>query len=543
MSKVAIAVTFLAACAIAWGATPPAPEPASPGTLGEPADTIQLLYVGVPELPENLSPATAWTCAERASLDLLYGRLVQVRLDEPPGQHYQPDLAAKLPEGDGLRRHVEMRRDAYWSDGERVTAADVRHTAQLLRSTSNWRERVEVPRFDGPPFALDFTFKHGLRDCFAPLAFYVLPQRYRGQTLGRADDAAFAKAPVGSGPFVYAGRQIEGNRAVAVFKANPLNRDHGLHRGAPSEIRMVSWKDMRDHPQQPTPQLVLDFTERSLDSWKKKGYTSATNVVNRRVYFLAVNHRVPALANTDLRRALAHAIDREKILLQCFRGDGISTKRDVPLSGPFPARCWASCPPPRVPDDPYQPDLAKALAKKLGQTSNQLRLSLKYPADAPGVKEACAAIVEQVHKLFGDVGVAITIAPAPLTPPQMRAALHDRDYELAYHHWDFPDDNYWLWPLFDPNPDAMRPGGSNFLGYDNDAKLQTLLRAAMSRRQFSVARDIQQSVHAHLYQRMPLIPLWQLSRTCLVQSSLKVPMLDPERPFANILDWRLNPAP
>ena len=500
--------------------------------------TYRVLYVGVPELPENLSPATAWTCAERAALDLLYSRLVQVRLDEPPGQRYEPDLAAKLPEGDGLHRHVELRRDAYWSDGERVTAADVRHTAQLLRSTSNWRERVEMPRFEGLPFALDFTFRHGFRYSFAPLAFYVLPQRYRGRTLNRADDPEFAKAPVGSGPFVYVGKQSEGSRTVAVFKANPFYLGHDGNHGVPREIRMVSWKDLGAQPRQPTPQLLLGASERSLDGWKHKGFAAAATTGNRRVYFLAVNHRLAALANADLRRAMAHAIDRDKILQKCFRGDGISL--DTPLSGPFPAHCWASCPPPRVPEDPYQPELAKALAKKLGHTP--IRIGLKYPADVPGIKEACAAIAEQVRTLCAEVGMDITIDPIAQSPAQMRAALRDRDFELAYHHWDFADDNYWLWPLFDPNPDALRPGGSNFLGYDNDAKLQTLLRAAMSRRQFVALRDLQQSVHAHLYERMPLIPLWQLGQPCLVQSSLKVPTLDPERPFANILDWRLSPV-
>jgi ABC-type transport system substrate-binding protein len=515
--------------------------PATPQAV--PASSDRVLYVAVPELPENLSPATAWTSAERQALDLLFSRLVRVRLDEPPGQRYESDLATKLPERDGLRQHVQLRHDAFWSDGEHVTAADVRHTAQLLRSTSTWRDLLEVPRFDGRPFDLDFMLKHGLLDPYAPLGFYILPRKYRGHSLTRADDSAFAKAPVGSGPYVYRGRKQEGTRMVAVFGANPFYASPGTKRVSVREIRMIAWQDVRALAQQPVPHLILDVPERSLDALKQKGYGEVHARANRRVYFLAVNHRVPALANPDLRRALAHAIARDKILQDCFRGTGEAAKLDVPLSGPFPARCWASCPPPRVPNDPYQPELARSFAKKVGRTSSQLQLSLKYPAEAPGVQAACAAIAEQVTNLFAEASVNITLRLVPLGPQEMRAALRARDYELAYHHWDFADDNYWLWPLFDPHPEALRAGGSNFLGYDNDAKLQTLLRSAMSHRQFAAVRDIQHGIHAHLYERMPLIPLWQLSRTCAVHSSLSAPALDPQRTFATILDWRLGPAP
>src|SRR5262249_52364449 len=61
---------------------------------------------------------------------------------------------------------------------------------------------------------------------------------------------------------------------------------------------------------------------------------------NRRIYFLAVNHLKPALKNENVRRALAHAINREKILDECFRGD-LGKETHHSLNGPFPARSWA----------------------------------------------------------------------------------------------------------------------------------------------------------------------------------------------------------
>src|SRR5262249_37062460 len=109
----------------------------------------------------------------------------------------------------------------------------------------------------------------------------------------------------------------------------------------------------------------------------------------------------------------------------------------------------------------------------------------------------------------------------------------------AYHHIDFPDANFWLWPMFDPSPDALRPGGANYLGYENDAKLQNLFRSALSAREFTTLRDQQHLIHAHLVERMPLIPLWQLHTTIAVHPSLVPVGLDPLLVFPSVLEWKL----
>ena len=498
----------------------------------------RIVYVAVRQLPDNLSPATAFTETERQCLDLLFRRLVQVLLSEKSGQHYEADLAAELPRSDSLRQHLQLRRDAYWSDGDRVTGADVRHTSQLLETTSTWRDLLETPRSDGRPFALTFTSKLGLLDPLAPLRFYVLPQKYRGQPLDRADDPEFAKVPLGNGPFQYVERKQQGKRTVAVFRANPCYERQN-NQNAVREVRLVAWPDIAI--EQPPPHLVLDVPANAVADLKKMGYPDVKSMPGRRVYFLALNHRLPALANQDLRRALAHSIQRDKILQDHFRSPDVSAKLYHPLNGPFLVHSWAYCPSPRVPETIYLPEVAKSFARKAGQQLGPIRLTLKYPADEPGVKDACTALVGQISSLFEQVQVKIALELVPLSSRQMREALYNRDYELAYHHWDYPDDNFSLWPLFDPHPEALRPGGSNFLGYSHDPTLQGLLQNAMSHRNFPVVRDKMQDVHAHLYERMPLIPLWQLPDNFMIHPNLSAPGLDPRQVFLNILNWKVGP--
>jgi len=497
-----------------------------------------VLLVAVRQLPESLSPATATTDSEKRCLDLLFENLVRPRASASLGSYYEPELARSLPMASGLQRRFDLGRRAYWSDGERVTSADVRHTAQLLSQSgaaTAWRDLYEVPRFEGDPFRLTFTQRQGVWDPLEPLSFKVLPQQVKGKPLTRADEPEFAKAPVGSGPYVYAGRKPEGQRVYAVVKANPyFERDLAIR-----EVRLFAWSDPAKDLGQPTPHLVLDLGAKQVESVRKAGFSDIRSLANRRVYFLAVNHRLPALANLDLRRALAHGIDRAKLLADHFQGSGPVAKRSHPLNGPFPSGSWASCPPPRVPEDALQPELARSFAKKAAKDLGTLRLSLKFPADAPGVKEACAALAEQLAKVFADVGATLELKLEPLDAPRLGAALRDHQFELAYQHWDYSNDHYWLWPLFDPHPDALRPGGSNYLGYDGDAKLQSLFRAALSQRHFPAVRDLHHALHAHLYERMPLIPLWQLPTHVAVHPSLQTGDLDPMSIFSNIAEWKL----
>jgi len=522
-----------------------------------------VLYVGVRRLPEFLSPATAWTDAETQAVELLFEALVQPRYRPELGQRYEAGLAERLPDAAPLFRHVELRRDAYWSDGERVTSADVRHTVQLtLDRLASWRDLIQAPRVDQESFAVDFRFSQGYLDPPALLSFKVMPQNYGGKTLVRADDPQFARAPVGSGPYVFAGLKKENGRAVAVFSANPQY----IRAPQPSirEIRMFTWQQPVTDPvaSEARAALLLDVPTEQLQTIKARGPGNIRSALERRVYFLALNHRVPVLGDADLRRALAHAIDREKILDDHFRGvppelhvlEALAPALAVPLrhlgekrsefhhalNGLYPADCWAYCPPPRVSASLYDSGRAKALFRALNKLA-PLKLTLKHPDDDPRVEAACRSICVQVQKLAAEAGSKIQLQPLALPPHTLKQAVARHDYDLAYYHLDYDNEDYWIWPLFDPHPDALLPGGTNFLGYENDAKLQALFRTAMSHRDFPTVRDVTHGVHAHLTLHMPLIPLWQLHRHMLMPANLDIGHLEPLRLFRHVAEWKSTP--
>src|SRR5262249_25594161 len=151
----------------------------------------------------------------------------------------------------------------------------------------------------------------------------VLPPRFGSGPLAQADDEAFARAPVGSGPFVFAGRFEADGRTYVRFTANPHYRGRATH-GTPQgrEVRFfVSRDPVADFAHKSAPlHLLLDVPTQELGQLKAAGVCEINTLPTRRVYFLAVNHRDGLLANQAVRRALAHAIDRPALLADHFGG-------------------------------------------------------------------------------------------------------------------------------------------------------------------------------------------------------------------------------
>src|SRR5207253_1601708 len=289
-------------------------------------------------------------------------------------------------------------------------------------------------------FHIDLTMRQGYLDPLSFMDFKILPE-----SLKRAADVGkFAKAPVGSGPFKFEKDKSKSGEDI-VFVANPYYAEREGKIGLPRirEIHFVVSRDPAADFEQGRLHLLLDLPSKRVKQVAAlPSVTTVPPIRNRRIYFLAVNHTRNVLGNPSLRRAIAHAIDREKILNDVFRDGHADWHR--PLNGPYPRSSWACNQ--NIPADPFNPATAKAAADSARQERPVLpTLTLLYPDDDPAIKQACAMIQKQVHE------VGITLNPAP----RSRAKLHreveeDNNYDLAYYYWDFPNEAYWIWPLLDP---------------------------------------------------------------------------------------------
>lgn len=500
--------------------------------------TFASLLIAVPALPEQLSPATAATYVEKQTLDLLFDRLFSLE-EHSSRKSYRPMAASAAP----VDHAISLRHDLYWSNGNRLTAADIRHTAllmgqaELMGRTSLWREFLEVPRPGGNAFSLHLGYRRTLLDPLAPWTFHILPQYFQGKQLTSADDSKFAKSPIGSGPFQYAGRKVEQEKIHVVFQGNPYD----LRGGARSfrEVRMVALTDAKNLAK-PLPPLILDGPSSQLAALRMLGYKEVTFNHNSQVDFLAINHRKPALASLPLRRAIAHALDRVGMLNRHYRGGDGKVKHHRTLNGLTPRGSWATCPAPRVPDELFNSDQARLFAKQARKNLDKCELTLHYPDGDARTKAACIEIARTITDVLNSAEIKATVHATSLSPGELKRVVQMRDYELAYWSEGNLDQPHAVALLFDSHEEAKNRGGSNYLGYDGDIKLQELMRTALSHRQFMVLQASMHALHAHLNETMPLIPLWQLEPHVLVQPNLRLPALDPNAVFTHIRDWELS---
>jgi ABC-type oligopeptide transport system substrate-binding subunit len=501
-----------------------------------------ILRVGVRELPRYLSPARAWTDSELRGVELLFEGLVKQHPDAAGVMRYEAGLAEGRPQVIQQGRRFHLPRNGQWSNNKPVTSNDVRNTVKLLKEgqgtgrSAEWGKLLDSVTVGGDPYTVDLTLTQGFLDPLAPMTFKVLPQH-----VPDVDGEQFALHPVSSGPFRYLGPKTEGGRPYAAFEINPSYGSRQDKSGRPSirEVRFFRYTDAAKEFELGHLDLALDLTAEEAAKLRAvprlRVDLPRPGAPNRRVYFLALNQRRALLANPKLRRALAFAINREKLLDDHFRG-GLKVHKAI--NGPYPAGSWACNPELKKDRNKDSLDLcdearAKALAQEalseLGQPAP--RLTLLFPDGDARLRKALEALRDQVRSATG-----VQLELQAKEPHQLREEVEvANSYDLAYYHYDFPDETYWLKPLLGS------PGGSreNYLGAQGGPALNQL-QEAMARRHFADVRKHTWLAHEQLLQEMPLVPLWQLDPLAALSEDLEAVPFDPLLVFTDVDRWAVQ---
>lgn len=510
----------------------------------------RILRVAVRDLPRYLSPALATSDSELRAVELLFEGLVTLVPDEGEVLSYRPTLAEGRPRIIPLGREFQLPRQAVWSDGKPLTVGDLRYSVQQMQEgkatgwSAAWGELLDRVQVEADPFRVKLRLRQGFLDPLAPLSFKVVPARSRPNPSERE----FALRPVSSGPFLAPaeGPQPDPSQKwpSLAFRANPAYAARGGRAGLPRirEVRLCLPPNPVAALQARQIDLATDLTAAQAAELSKAGFEvtwPSAKVPNRRITFLAVNHRKGPLANADLRVALARAIAREALLDAHFRGDA-GRKVHRALNGPYPAGSWA-CDPALVSRadssslDPHDPDLARtkwkqALAKL---ATSRVSLTLKYPSGDAQLAAALSALCQEVGKVLP----GLELTPQERTPHELREEVEaTHSYDLAYYHHDFADGSYWLYPLLGP---TGRNGAENYLGYTGG--LVSRVQAATTLRHFSQVREYARAIHRQLLEsEMPLIPLWQLDPLhAYRRGDLEIPPVDPQMLFTRVEEWRV----
>lgn len=230
-----------------------------------------------------------------------------------------------------------LRDDVRWHDGQPVTARDVEFTFNLakdeqtasLLGTAFLAEVAAAEVIDDRTIAFRFARPHAqaLEDFFWP----PLP-RHLLENVAPAElrNAPFNREPVGSGPFRFG--QWRANEQLVLTR----NDDFPEALGGPAAAERVVFRIVPEASTLLTELLTgsvhvdIPLLPDQVRQVRENSSTQLHSFPGRTVYYIGWNNARPPFDDANVRRALAHAINRQEIIDALLYGEGELASSTIP---------------------------------------------------------------------------------------------------------------------------------------------------------------------------------------------------------------------
>lgn len=344
---------------------------------------------------DDLTPASIFGQVNRTSdavLGLAYDSLVDYPHDSLEAQ---PALATSWEPGpDGRSLTLQLREGVTFHNGKPFTSADVQFSIETFAdptwSSQFQRTAAAVTGFDtSDPHAITLTFAHPLSNVLDLLDAVPILDR------DTFDQVREGTGYNGTGAFTFESWQPG---TSLTFARNP-----GYWQG-PAHLDAVEFAQVPDAQGQVAGlragqyDLVLSATPRDVQSLRQNPqftvheFTGASNMP-----YVGFNLTNPDLQEVRLRQAVAHAVDRERIATEIYRG--AATPGSLPWSPSSPAYDAAAAQHYR-----HDPQRARELVAELDSVPT---LPLQFSANLP----EHAAIAQVVQQDLAEVGIPVELRP------------------------------------------------------------------------------------------------------------------------------------
>lgn len=467
------------------------------GTSGRHPWTVPgVLRMGEPQEPDSLNLMFGHNSASDEASVLLYSFLL--RFDD--NGNYIPDLATAVPTraNGGISRDqrtitLHLRKNARWSDGAPVTAADWLFTYDAVRNPRNntktrygWDDIASANAPD--PYTLVIHLKKpsvaalGIMTmggaAYPPLPSHALAN------LPDLNTAAINSAPISSGPFVL---KAWNRGSSIVFEPNPY-----YYRG-PAHLKQLIWKIIPD-----TNTLFSQLETHEIDVYRGVDDNSVARlpqipgitVMHRTIAnwrHLGINTSVAQLHDVRVRQAIAYGIDWKRINDTVYHGYNELARSDV-----YP-QSWAA---PKLPPYAYDPARAHRLLEEAGWTpgadgvlrrgSLTMHLTISATSSAK-TNEQSEVVMQSMLRALG-FDVAIRNYPSTLMFAQ-NGPLYTGKYDLE-----------WSIDTNGPDPDNGGSWNSAFIP-PKGANTSWLRDAIVDSTSAQAAATFDQATRKALYQR------------------------------------------
>jgi len=319
------------------------------------------LTVGLLSEPSTLNPLTATATETRDIIDRIYQNLLQEQGDFI---NFAPQLASAWEfSADSLAITFRLRDDARWSDGEPVTAEDVRFTWEVQTDTlvawhsSEIKEQIRDVEVIDPHTVVFHYSEHYPYQLMDANDGVILPRHLLASVpRGELATHAFGRSPVGCGPYRLekwkSGQYVELVADDHFYGVRPVV-DRLIFKFVPDMVTLMTQLKKGEID-------MLESVPAEQQKSLREGYPDVEVYRNpsRRIDFVAWNTSRAPFSDARLRRALTMAIDRGEIIEVVWGGNAVE------CTSPIPSILWAYDP--GIAPVPFDPDGARAELAALG---------------------------------------------------------------------------------------------------------------------------------------------------------------------------------
>lgn len=439
------------------------------------------VYYRLNSNPSTLDPALIVDVTGGSISAKLFNGLV--RLDKD--MNIIPDIAEKWSVSDnGLIYKFTLRRKVYFSNKQEVRSHDFKYSFKRVldpktRSPNTWvlekmagaRDYTEGRSDDisGIRIIDDYNLEIRLERPFSPFlhlltmtAAYVVPEE---EVIKWGPD--FSSHPVGTGPFTL--KEWLQNRELKLeSRGDYFEKKAGIkgvvYRIIAEDLTAIAEFELGNLDALAIPASELSRLRHNL---KWKDLISSVSGIN--TYYIGMNCSRLPFSNPNIRRAINHAIDREKLLLTFYE------KRGRLASGPVPdiLRKWDAA-------AVYEYDLEKAkdIIKKAGLQGAVINFYITADQEVVDMAEFIQSYIKKT-------GMDVKIKQ--LEWSAYKEAINKGEPDMFWLSWwaDYPDPENFLFPLFHSSNTGPAGNRARYMNPEVDRLIELGQRAIDERKRYA----------------------------------------------------------
>jgi peptide/nickel transport system substrate-binding protein len=462
-----------------------------------------------------------------------------IQYDEDLG--VRPYLAESWEIQDDTAVVFRLRQDVRWHDGQPVTAHDVEFTFNLAKNPeaasiigSSFVTEVESARVvDDYTIVFRFTRPHAqaLEDFWwAPAPRHLL------QDVSPAEmrNAPFNRRPVGSGPFMFG--DWRANEQLVLVR----NPDFPEGLGGPAAADRVVFRIVPEASTMLTELLTgsihvnIPLTPDQVRQVRDNADTDLFSFPGRTVYYIGWNNTRPPFNDANVRRAMAHAVNRQEIIDALLYGEGSLATSTIPP--------WHRSNPEVQPLE-FNPDLAGQLLDQAGWTAGPdgirqrqgQRLAFTILSSDDALRRSVVEVLQnQLRRVGADVQIRV------MEFQTMLQNHRNRDFDAVFTNWVL--DNFTLasapMSLFHTSQAEIEqsPNRSSVRIPQLDAAME---RAALATDE-GQQRDAWRQVVQILQQEQPVTFMFWLNELAAARTNVHGIDMDPRGELRSIAEWAVS---